>query len=137
MAATYTLTRTIAADEPYDLVVAGGGPAGTAAAGATVSSTSSAPSSSTPSSSTQSSSHSSSPTTSASTQSDDATVTVVVDPADLHWFGGEALNWSAQAVYTITFLIFWSVISVAGALMALLDTRPEQINADRGRHWPR
>ena len=28
MAATYTLTRTIAADEPYDLVVAGGGPAG-------------------------------------------------------------------------------------------------------------
>lgn len=64
-------------------------------------------------------------------------VFVVVDPADLHWFGGEALNWSAQAVYTVTFLIFWGVIAVAGALMALLDTRPEAINADRGRHWPR
>ncbi len=64
-------------------------------------------------------------------------VFVVVDPADLHWFGGEALNWSAQAVYTVTFLIFWGVIAVAGALMALLDTRPEEINADRGRHWPR
>jgi hypothetical protein len=33
-------------------------------------------------------------------------VFVVVDPADLHWFGGEALNWSAQAVYTVTFSKF-------------------------------
>lgn len=32
MTATYQFTRTIAADAPYDLVVAGGGPAGTAAA---------------------------------------------------------------------------------------------------------
>jgi hypothetical protein len=64
-------------------------------------------------------------------------VFVVVDPGDLHWFGGEALNWSTQAVYTVTFLIFWGVISIAGALTALLDTSPEEINADRGRRWPR
>lgn len=64
-------------------------------------------------------------------------VFVVVDPGDLHWFGGEALNWSVQAVYTVTFLIFWGVISVAGALSALLAASPEEINADRGRGWPR
>ncbi len=60
-------------------------------------------------------------------------VFVVVDPGDLHWFGGEALNWSHQAVYTVTFLIFWGVISLAGALMALLEMRAEDINTDRGR----
>jgi hypothetical protein len=64
-------------------------------------------------------------------------VFAVIDPGDLHWFGGEALNWSAQAVYTVTFLIFWGVISVAGALTALLAASPEEINADRGRGWPR
>lgn len=64
-------------------------------------------------------------------------VFVVVDPGDLHWFGGEALDWSNQAVYTVTFLIFWAVIATAGALTALLDASPEEINADRGRSWPR
>jgi len=64
-------------------------------------------------------------------------VFVVVDPGDLHWFGGEALNWSTQAVYTVTFLIFWGVIATAGALTALLEASPEEINADRGRSWPR
>ncbi len=64
-------------------------------------------------------------------------VFAVVDPADLRWFGGESLNWSNQAVYTVTFLIFWAVIATAGALMALLDASPEEINADRGRTWPR
>lgn len=64
-------------------------------------------------------------------------VFAVVDPADLRWFGGESLNWSTQAVYTVTFLIFWAVISTAGALMALLDASPEEINGDRGRTWPR
>lgn len=64
-------------------------------------------------------------------------VFVVVDPGDLHWFGGEALGWSSQAVYTVTFLIFWGGISVAGALTALLDMSADEINADRGRRWPR
>lgn len=64
-------------------------------------------------------------------------VFAVIDPGDLHWFGGEALNWSHQAVYTVTFLIFWGVISVAGALTALLAASPDEINADRGRGWPR
>ena len=64
-------------------------------------------------------------------------VFVVVDPGDLHWFGGEALGWSHQAVYTVTFLIFWVVISLSGALTALLHMSADEINADRGRRWPR
>lgn len=64
-------------------------------------------------------------------------VFAVVDPGDLHWFGGAALDWSNQAVYTVTFLIFWGIISTAGALTALLEASPEEINADRGRTWPR
>jgi len=64
-------------------------------------------------------------------------VFVVVDPNELRWFGGEALHWSTQAVYTVTFLIFWGVIAVAGALSALLEASPDEINAERGRHWPR
>jgi len=64
-------------------------------------------------------------------------VFVVVDPSDLRWFGGEALELSRQAVYTVTFLIFWGVIATAGALTALLSAGADEINADRGRGWPR
>jgi hypothetical protein len=64
-------------------------------------------------------------------------VFVVVDPGDLHWFGGAALNWSPQAVYTVTFLIFWGAISLAGAVTALLELSADQVNADHGRRGPR
>jgi hypothetical protein len=49
-------------------------------------------------------------------------VFAVVDPADLRWFGGPSLDWSNQAVYTVSFLIFWGVVSLSGALTALLAT---------------
>lgn len=64
-------------------------------------------------------------------------VFVVVDPGDLRWFGGDAVDLSRQGVYTVTFLIFWVVISMAGALSALLGASPDEINDDRGRRWPR
>jgi hypothetical protein len=51
-------------------------------------------------------------------------VFVVVDPGELRWFGGPALDWSASAVYTITFLIFWCVIATAGAVSAILAAAP-------------
>lgn len=47
-------------------------------------------------------------------------VFAVVDPAELHWFGGAPIDWSAQAIYTFTFLVFWGAISTAGALTVLL-----------------
>jgi len=62
-------------------------------------------------------------------------VFAVVDPNDLHWFGGPAIGWSAQAIYTVTFLIFWVAVATAGAVTALLWLEPDEINR-RGRAPP-
>lgn len=68
-------------------------------------------------------------------------VFAVVDPADLHWFGGELIGWSSQAVYTVTFMIFWMVIGLASGLSQLLSTEQRSVpdgSPHRGlaRHWP-
>jgi hypothetical protein len=47
-------------------------------------------------------------------------VFALVDPADLRWFGGAPIGASAQAVYTLTFLLFWGAIATSGALTMLL-----------------
>ena len=51
----------------------------------------------------------------------EALVFVVVDPLSLHWFGADPLGWSASAVYSVTFLIFWGVIATSGAITRLLE----------------
>jgi len=48
-------------------------------------------------------------------------VFVVVDPGSLHWYGTDPIGWSASAVYSVTFLIFWGVIATSGALTQLLE----------------
>ena len=53
----------------------------------------------------------------------EALVFVVVDPGTLHWFGAKPLNWSASAVYSVTFLIFWGVIATSGAITQMLEER--------------
>ena len=53
----------------------------------------------------------------------EALVFVVVDPGTLHWFGAEPLAWSASAVYSVTFLIFWGVIATSGAITQMLEER--------------
>jgi hypothetical protein len=50
----------------------------------------------------------------------DALVFVVVDPLSLNWFGAEPMQWSSQAVYSITFLIFWFAIATSAATTLLL-----------------
>ena len=57
-------------------------------------------------------------------------VFALVDPASLHWLGGQALDWSPTAVYTLAFFVFWGVITMAGLLMRLLDRDAAQINRD-------
>jgi hypothetical protein len=52
----------------------------------------------------------------------EALVFVVVDPGALHWFGADELRWSASAVYSVTFLIFWGVIGTSGAITKLLES---------------
>jgi hypothetical protein len=54
----------------------------------------------------------------------EALVFVVVDPESLTWFGGPPVELSRQAVYTVTFFIFWAVIGAAGGVSALLAGRP-------------
>lgn len=55
-------------------------------------------------------------------------VFAVIDPADLRWFGGAPIGWSAQAVYTVTFLMFWAAIATAGAVSALLSVESDALN---------
>jgi hypothetical protein len=52
----------------------------------------------------------------------------VVDPGDLQWFGGPALDWPRQAVYTVTFLIFWGAMATSGALTVLLIRSQDEVN---------
>ncbi len=61
----------------------------------------------------------------------EALVFVVVDPGELHWFGGIVIDWPPQAVYSVAFLIFWLVIAAAGALSALLAVESGDGDAPR------
>jgi hypothetical protein len=55
----------------------------------------------------------------------EALVFAVVDPELMSWFGGAPLGLSRQAVYTITFFIFWGVIATASAMTQMLaSTEP-------------
>lgn len=53
-------------------------------------------------------------------------VFALVDPSELHWFGGVPLEVPRQAVYTLAFLAFWAVIALACALTALLTRRADE-----------
>ena len=54
----------------------------------------------------------------------------VVDPGDLHWFGGPSIDWPRQAVYTITFFIFWAAVSAAAAVSLWLARTAGDVNRD-------
>ncbi len=68
----------------------------------------------------------------------EALVFAVVDPGDLRWFGGEQIHLSAQAVYTLSFLIFWAVCGLGASLALLLVSQPddEARPARRAPGWP-
>ena len=51
-------------------------------------------------------------------------VFALVDPQDLRWFDGDALDLSPRAVYTLAFFLFWAIVSVGAGLAILLCTRP-------------
>jgi hypothetical protein len=55
-------------------------------------------------------------------------VFAVVDPADLHWFRGPAIGWSTQAIYTVSFLLFWGVTTATGVLTAVLLLGADEVN---------
>ena len=45
-----------------------------------------------------------------------------IDPSELHW-RNQPVTWSAQAVYTLSFFIFWLVAMLASGLAVLLASR--------------
>ena len=66
----------------------------------------------------------------------EALVFAVVDPSEMSWFGGERLELSRQAVYTLSFLLFWLVISLSASLSLLMVTLPDLPENPHARHWP-
>jgi len=58
----------------------------------------------------------------------EALLFVVVDPGDLQWFGAAPLDWSRQAVYTVTFMLCWGVIATSGALTLLLVGKADELD---------
>jgi hypothetical protein len=68
----------------------------------------------------------------------EALVFAVVDPSDLRWFGSTPLDWSTQAVYTASFLIFWGVSALGASLALLLVSQPDDGRPQRhAPGWPR
>ncbi len=53
----------------------------------------------------------------------------LVDPTQLHWFGGAAIELSATAVYSLAFFVFWCVIAVAGFLSHRLGESAVEVNS--------
>ena len=53
----------------------------------------------------------------------------VVDPSELRWLGHVPIDASPQAIYTLSFLAFWALISTSGALTALLLVDPDATEA--------
>jgi hypothetical protein len=46
---------------------------------------------------------------------------VVVDPSSLQGLGKAFLGWPAPAVYSLSFLLFWALVSLAAAVSLWLD----------------
>ncbi len=68
----------------------------------------------------------------------EALVFAVVDPGDLRWFGADPIDLSAQAVYTVSFLIFWGVVALGASLALLLAGLPDESRpAAHAPGWPR
>lgn len=53
----------------------------------------------------------------------------LVDPTQLHWFGGAPVELSPTAVYSLAFFTFWCVIAIAGVLSQLLSETATEINS--------
>lgn len=58
----------------------------------------------------------------------------LVDPGELHWLGGSAVEADHKAVYTIAFFVFWVVIALGSALTQLILVEPNVLNKPYRNH---
>jgi len=54
-------------------------------------------------------------------------VFALVDPQDLRW-GGEPVELSRQAIYTLAFFLFWLLSLLSSGMTALLAMSPSEVN---------
>jgi len=50
-----------------------------------------------------------------------------VDPSEMHW-QGQSLGLSREAIYTLTFFVFWGATVLSSALTTLLSLSPFEVN---------
>ncbi len=55
-------------------------------------------------------------------------VFALVDPEQLHGFGGADIGLSRQAIYTASFFVFWAAAMVSSGLTTLLSMSPFEVN---------
>jgi hypothetical protein len=67
----------------------------------------------------------------------EALVFGLVDPSDLSRLGEVPFELSRQAIYTLAFLVFWLLVSLAASLSLLLATQPDPPANPHPRGWPR
>lgn len=56
-------------------------------------------------------------------------VFAMVDPEDLRW-AGQPIALSRQAIYSLSFFVFWLVFTASSALTTLLSLSPAELNRD-------
>ncbi len=66
----------------------------------------------------------------------EALVFTLVDPMDLSWFGAAPVQLSREAIYTLGFMAFWVLISLASAMTLLLARLPAEAAPGHPRRWP-
>jgi hypothetical protein len=60
-------------------------------------------------------------------------VFAVFDPNDMALWGGEPLHWSRQAVYTVSFFMFWALCTASSAFTLFLSLSPAADAAPEAR----
>lgn len=55
-------------------------------------------------------------------------VFAMIDPGDLHWFGGAPVELSRTAIYSVAFFFFWIAAIASSALTTLLQRSPFELN---------
>lgn len=53
----------------------------------------------------------------------------LVDPHNLHWFGGAPVALSGTAVYSLAFFVFWLVVAAACSMTQLLSETATEVNS--------
>lgn len=55
-------------------------------------------------------------------------VFALIDPQDMHWFGGEPIEASRTTIYSVSFFFFWLAAIASSALTTLLSRSPFEVN---------